>query len=234
VARSFQKPLPPPVPGESPVNAVPPLVVALALTLLGVEIVMSLGAQGTLGGPGAVGWRVAALDRFDMQPEVLEYFRQGGPAIWARLVSYAFFHGSVIHALFAAAMLLALGKFVGEGMGQRRLLAVLLAGTVGGALAFGLLAQPGERLFGAYPGVYGLIGAFTYLLWLKLAQVGGNRLQAFRMIGVLMALQLVFGALFGSNPQWIGDVGGFVVGGVTAVLVAPGGLSALRDRLRTR
>jgi membrane associated rhomboid family serine protease len=234
VARSFHKPLPDPVPGESPVNAVPPLVAALAITLVGVEIVLSLGAQGVLGGPASIGWRMAALDRFDMQPEVLDYFRHGGPAIWARLLSYSFFHGSVTHALFAAAMLLALGKFVGEGMGQARLLAVLLAGTVGGALVFGLLAEPGARLFGAFPGVYGLIGAFTYLLWLQLSKVGGNRLQAFRLIGVLMALQLVFGALFGSNPQWIADVGGFAVGGAAAVLAAPGGLAALRDRLRAR
>jgi hypothetical protein len=63
---------------------------------------------------------------------------------------------------------------------------------------------------------------------------GENRLGAFRLIGVLLALQLVFGALFGSNPQWVGDVAGFLAGGATAVLAAPGGLAALRARMRAR
>ena len=106
--------------------------------------------------------------------------------------------------------------------------------TVLGAVAFGAVVRGAQPLFGAYPAVYGLIGAFTYLLWLRLGRAGENRLGAFRLIGLLLAIQLVFGALFGSSPQWVGDVGGFLAGGATAVLVAPGGLSALRARLRAR
>jgi membrane associated rhomboid family serine protease len=103
-----------------------------------------------------------------------------------------------------------------------------------GAVAVALVVRGVQPLFGAYPAVYGLIGAFTYLLWLRLGQAGENRLQAFRLIGMLLAIQLVFGALFGSSPQWLGDVGGFLAGGATAVLVAPGGFAALRARLRSR
>jgi membrane associated rhomboid family serine protease len=131
-------------------------------------------------------------------------------------------------------VLLALGKFVAEGMGQLRALLVFLVATVLGAVGFGLVVGGTQPLFGAYPGVYGLIGAFTYLLWLRLGRTGENRLGAFRLIGVLLALQLVFGALFGSNPQWVGDVAGFLAGGATAVLAAPGGLAALRARMRAR
>jgi hypothetical protein len=36
-----------------------------------------------------------------------------------------------------------------------------------------------------------------------------------------MAFQLLFGALFGGNAQWVGDVGGFVAGGAVAVLLSP-------------
>ncbi len=234
MARSFHKPLPPVEPGVNPVNAVPPVVVVLVLLIAAVEAALSLGAQGLAGGPQGVGWRIAAVERFAVSPAVLDYALRGEVGLWPRFVTYAFVHGGAIHALFAGALLLALGKFVAEGMGQLRTLLVFLAATVGGAIVFGLSVGATQPLFGAYPGIYGLIGAFTYLMWLKLGQAGENRLAAFRLIGVLLALQLVFGALFGTSPQWVGDVGGFLAGGGAAVLLSPGGLSALRARLRTR
>lgn len=234
MARSFQRPLPDPVPGESPVNAVPPLILVLFLAIAAIEAALSLGGQGLAGGAGAVGWRAAMIERFAVSPAVLGYALEGRAALWPRFLSYAFVHGSVLHALFAGALLLALGKFVGEGMGQARTLLVLVAATVTGAVAFGLLAEGAQPLFGAYPAVYGLIGAFTWLLWLRLGRAGGNRLQAFRLIGALLAIQLVFGALFGSGPQWVADLAGFAAGGAAAALAAPGGLAALRARLRAR
>ncbi|HVG46674.1 MAG TPA: rhomboid family intramembrane serine protease [Rubellimicrobium sp.] len=234
MARSFQKPLPAPVPGESPVNPVPPVVLALVLVIAAIEAAVSLGGQGLVGGPEAVGWRVHLIERFAVSPAVLDYALQGQAGLWTRFVTYAFVHGSVIHALFASVFLLALGKFVGEGMGQARTLVVFGVATVLGALAFALLLGDTQPLYGAYPGNYGLIGAFTYLLWLRLGRAGENRLAAFRMIGFLLGFQLVFGVIFGSNAQWVGDMGGFLAGGATAVLVAPGGLAALRARLRAR
>lgn len=232
--RSFQRSMPPVEPGTSPVNAVPPTVVVLVLLLAGIEAALSLGAEGLAGGPGAVGWRLGLIERFSVSGAVVDYALQGQSGLWPRLVLYALVHGSLVHALFACVFLLALGKFVAEGMGQGRMLLVLLAGTVGGALAFGLLVPGTQPLFGAYPGAYGLIGGFTYLLWLRFGREGGNRLQAFRLIGFLMLFQLAFGALFGSNAQWVGDVGGFLFGGAVAVLASPGGVAALRERLRSR
>nr|WP_209838223.1 rhomboid family intramembrane serine protease [Rubellimicrobium aerolatum] len=204
---------------------------------MGVEVALSLGGTGLVGGPGAVGWRIAMLDRFAFAPAVLDYIAWGGrrdPGLLLRFLSYAFVHGSVTHALFAGALLLALGKFVAEGMGQVATLVVFVAATVGGAAGFGLVLDGGQPLFGCYPGVYGLIGAFTYLTWLKLGRAGERRLRAFRLIGGLLAVQLVFGALFGANPQWVADVAGFVAGGAAATVAAPGGLAALRARLRAR
>ena len=237
MARSFQKPLPEPVPGESPVNSLPPVILALFLAIAGIEAVLSLGATGMVGGPGAVGWRLGLLQRFAFSPVVFDYVvqgRQGDLNLLLRFVSYAFLHGSVTHALFAGALLLALGKFVGEAIGQAATLGVLLVATLGGALAFGAFANGTQPLFGCYAAVYGLIGAFTYMLWLRLGQAGENRLQAFRLSGGLMAVQLLFGVLFGANPQWIADVGGFMAGLMAATLLAPGGWAALRARLRAR
>lgn len=234
MARSFQRPLPPPEPGVSPVNAVPPVVLALFFAVAGVEIVLAMAAQGLIGGPGAIGWRIALIERVAVSPAVLDAALQGQGGLWDRFLLYPFVHGGVLHALFAGALLLALGKFVAEEMGQGRTLLVFALASALGGVAFALVLEGTQPLFGAYPGVYGLIGAFTYLLWLRLGRAGENRLQAFRLIGMLLAIQLVFGALFGSNPQWIADVAGFLFGGAAAVAMAPGGLAALRARLRAR
>lgn len=235
MARSFQRPLPPPEPGASAIGPLPPAVVVLALALAAVEGALALGQWGLVGGPGAIGWRAGLVERLAVSPRVLEYAWRGtDPALWLRFAGYPFVHGGPLHAAFAAALLLALGKFVAEGMGSLAMLGVFAAGTLGGALLFALLAPETAPLYGAYPAVYGLIGGFTYLLWLRLGREGGNRLAAFRLIGVLMAIQLAFGILFGSSPQWIGDVGGFLAGFAAAPLLAPGGLAALRARLRER
>lgn len=220
-----------------PVNPIPPVVIALFAVMVVVEAGFQLGTAGLVGGPQAVGWRIGAISDFGFSPAVWDRVVVTGDLSFAmlrRFVTYAFAHGSFTHMLFAGVLLLALGKFVGEGMGQGAVLAVFLVATVGGAAVFGILVSGNMPLFGAYPGIYGLIGAYTYILWLKLGLAGGSRIVAFRMIGFLMAIQLAFGLIFGSQPTWIADVAGFVFGGAAAVLVAPGGWAAFVARLRER
>ena len=89
-------------------------------------------------------------------------------------------------------------------------------------------------LIGAYPPVYGLIGAFTFLLWVRLAAVGANQNRAFLMIGFLLGTQLVFGLAFGGGLDWIADLAGFTTGFFLSFVVSPGGFGRVRDRLRQR
>jgi membrane associated rhomboid family serine protease len=89
-------------------------------------------------------------------------------------------------------------------------------------------------LFGGYPPVYGLIGAFTFLMWVRLAAAGANRLRAFTLIGVLLAIQFVFGVLFGGGSEWIADIAGFAAGFALSFVVVPGGLARVLARLRQR
>jgi rhomboid protease GluP len=223
--------------GVMPVNPVPAVVVALFVAIMGIEAAFQLGEQGLAGGPQAVGWRIAAIGDYGFSPAVWERVTAAGDmslAMLRRFVTYAFLHGSFTHAVFAGVLLLALGKFVGEGMGQVAVLAVMAAATVGGAVVYGIVVAGNLPLFGLYPAVYGLIGAYTYVLWLRIGQAGGRQVMAFRLIGFLMAIQLVFGAIFGAQPTWVADVGGFVVGGAVAIVVAPGGWAAFVARMRDR
>ncbi|GGL51466.1 rhomboid family intramembrane serine protease [Wenxinia marina] len=222
---------------ESPFGAVPPLVVALTIVAALVEAILALGAEGLVGGPAAVGWRSQAVADWGVSPLVFEQVAYRGD--WSfdlvrRFVTYAFIQGGVTPALFGIALLLALGKFVGEIFHPVALAILLLLCTVMGAVAFCAIFSGPIALIGLFPAVYGLIGAFTYLLWLKLGGLGQNRLTAFRLIGVLMAFQLAFSLLFGASPVWVAEVAGFVTGFASSVLLAPGGWSGFVERMRAR
>lgn len=221
-----------------PLNPLPWIVWVLALPLIAMEVVLSLGAAGVVGGPQAIGWRLQAVEQFGLFPELLKYqWETGGQPLeeLVRLVTYVGVHGSFTHALFAVVMLLALGKMVGEVFRWWGVALVFLGSAAVGGAAYGLLV-PGLRtqLIGAYPGVYGLIGAFTFLIWTKLAMVGANRLRAFSLIGMLLAIQLVFGVLFGGGWDWVADIVGFATGFLLSFVVSPGGFRRVVGMMRQR
>lgn len=221
----------------NPVNPIAPVVIVLVLVVVAVEAVLSLAGAGLVGGQAGIGWRIAAVEDWGYSPAVWELVVTRGNwsvDILKRFVTYGFVHGSFTHALFGAALLLALGKFVGDIFHWAAVLAVFVAGLIAGAVAFGLFVDGARPLFGCYPGVYAMIGAFTYVLWLRLGQKHENRLRAFRLIGMLMLFQLLFGLAFGAEPSWIADVAGFVAGFLLSVVVSPGGFGALRARLQAR
>ncbi|MGR3435997.1 MAG: rhomboid family intramembrane serine protease [Shimia sp.] len=212
-------------PDPAPFNALPPLVWALAAALMLPELVFQLASAGVLGGPSGIGWRVGAIEDFGFFPRAVAYMietRTAPPDWLMRFVTYPFVHGGMLHALFVGAFVLALGKFVGEAMGGLVVVVTFLAASVGGALLYGLFVNGAAPLIGGFPGAYGLIGAFSFLFMLKLEEKGANQLGAFRLIGLLMAIQLVFGALFGGPPTWVADLAGAALGFAVAAAFMPG------------
>lgn len=219
-----------------PLNPLPAVVWVLALPMIAMEIVLSFGASGFAGADGA-GWRLQALERFVFSPPLMQAMMEAGqypPAQAARLVTYPFVHGGVTHALFVVVILLALGKMVGEVFRWWAVLAIFFAAAVAGAFAF--MAVPGNAapLFGGYPAVYGLIGGFTFLLWVNLAAVGSNKYRAFTLIGFLLGFQLIFGLLFGGGYEWVADVAGFATGFLLSFVVSPGGWARVLAKIRQR
>ncbi len=222
---------------ESPINPLPPIVVALALVILGIELIFQAGARGFAGGQDAVGWRLEAMREYAFSGVVLEWMIDTGR--WPlehvkRFVTYPFIHVSFTHTLMVLVFLLALGKMVGEVFGTFAVLAVFFLSAIVGALAFGLLTGEDAPLVGGYPAVYGLIGSYTFMLWVSLAGTGNTQLRAFQLIGFLMGVQLIFGLLFGTNKNWVADIFGFGTGFFLSFLLVPGALARLRDRLRQR
>lgn len=219
----------------SPVNPLPPVVVALFLMIIGIEAVLSLAARGIIGGAGGIGWRLEAIQSYAFSGVIFDWMWNNG--LWPtehliRFVSYLFVHASFTHALFVCVMLLALGKMVGEVFSGLATLAVFIVSGVVGALAYALLLDDQAPLIGGFPGVYGLIGAFTYLLWLRLGELGAQQVRAFSLIGFLMGIQLIFGLLFGVQNDWVADAVGFAAGFALSFFVSPGGVSRLRQRIQ--
>ena len=225
-------------PGQPPLmNPLPPVVVALALAIFAVEIVFQAGARGILGGAGAVGWRIEAMEEFGVWSAILRFIAERGEWVspqMRRFVTYPFVHFSFTHAVFVIVFLLAMGKLVGEVLGTWAVLATFFVSAIVGGLVYSGLTDDGRPLIGGFPAVYGLIGTYTFILWVSLGHAGRNQLQAFSLIGVLLAIQLVFGLLFEVGNDWVAEVAGFLTGFVIAPLVAKGGLRRLLSRLRQR
>ncbi|WP_299192235.1 rhomboid family intramembrane serine protease [uncultured Litoreibacter sp.] len=216
---------------ESPFNALPPVVVVLALIMGVNELVLQAGDRGMFGVPP----RIIFFEDYAFRPAVWEFMITRGQfplEHLMRFITFPFIHGSFTHAAFAIVIVLAIGKAVGEIFSSVAFLAVFFLSSVFGAVVYGTLVSVNAPLIGGYPGAYGLIGAFTFLLWVNLAAVGANSMRAFSLIGVLLGIQLVFGILFGAGLDWIADIAAFVAGFGLSFVLSPGGWSRVLEKLR--
>ncbi|QMU58024.1 MAG: rhomboid family intramembrane serine protease [Boseongicola sp.] len=218
-------------------NTLPSSVVVLALAIFAVEVLFSLGTRGIVGGPGAVGWRLEAWTEFGFFAPLLEQMvdrQEWFTSELKRFVTYPFVHLSFTHTVFVAVFLLALGKLVGEVMGNITVLVVFFASSIFGALIYAGLTGDSRPLVGGYPGVYGLIGAYSFILWVTLGTRGQSQWQAFSLIGILMSIQLLFGLLFGAGNDWVAEFSGFLMGFAISPILVPGGFSRLLNKMRQR
>lgn len=222
---------------QAPVNPLPAAVTLLFLAMAGIEAGLFLAEAGIIGGPGAVGWRLALIRDFGFSGDLFDWMVANGRfplTEVTRVLSYSFIHLGFTHAIFALVLLLALGKMVAEAMGQAAFLIVFFVSGISGAVLYALVLNDPVWLVGAYPNVYGLIGAYSFVMWRRLASLGEQQFRAFYLIAVLMGLQLLWGVFFDTGTQWLAELFGFVTGFMLCFLLAPGEWTKLRDRVRQR
>lgn len=225
-------------PDAPPFNPLPAAVVALALAIFGVEMVFQLSKAGFLGGTqGGEDWRIFALQRYAFSGEILGWMRETGR--WplehlVRFAAYAFVHYSFLQMVFVVVFVLALGKMVGEVFSDLAVLLVFFAATLVGALAYGTILSDPRPLVGGFPGAFGLIGAYTFILWVGYGAVGENQLRAFTLIAFLVGIQFFFALFFTVGNDWLAELAGFATGFAVAFLLVPGSLGRLLERLRRR
>lgn len=227
---------------ESPLNPLPAAVWLLALPIIASEAVFGLGRLGLIGGAQGVGLRLSGMQLTAYAPEMVSRMWQVGVIDWDqlyRLITFSFVHASLTHALFVLAFTLALGNLVAREFRPLAVIALFLGSAIGGALVYTLATSflPGRPapLVGGYPAVYGLVGAFTFLLWARLGAVNANRMRAFTLIGMLLLFQLVFGVVFGgAGFGWIAELAGFAVGFGLSFLLVDGGIARALRQIRQR
>ncbi|AXI48156.1 rhomboid family intramembrane serine protease [Sulfitobacter sp. SK012] len=222
---------------EPPVNKLPQVVVLLFLAIAGVEGGLALGEAGLIGGPSAIGWRLELIRDWGFSGDIFNQMLASGQ--WplrhvARFVTYPFIYFSFSQSIFAMVLLLALGKLVGEAMGQVAVFLIFFLSGIGGALIYALLLNDPAWLVGAYPSVYGLIGGYSFVTWHRLGAGGGQQMRAFTLIAMLMGLQLVFSMFASVGMGWVAELAGFVCGFGLSFLVVPGGFSSVLRRFRHR
>lgn len=211
---------------KSPFHEIPPVIVAIAVIVGAIEIMMQLSSRGFIGGEEGISWRVDAIRAFGFYDPIFEYMRETRTYNWetfGRMITFPFIHFAFTHAAFAIVMILAIGKAVAEVFHSASVLLLLAVCSIIGAAAYGMVDNSHYPLIGAYPAIYGLLGAFTWLLWLKAGATGESRLKAFRLIGVLLALQLFYRLSFGGGNDWVADLAGFVTGFLLSFVLAPDG-----------
>jgi membrane associated rhomboid family serine protease len=221
----------------SPLNPLPPIVWIIALPMMALEAILSLGARGMIGGDAAIGWRIAMLERFGFFPDLMRNMIETGrypPDDLMRLVTYPMVHVNLGHALFVVVIFLALGKMVGEVFRWWAVVTVFFGSAIFAALVYTAIPVLDAPLIGGYPATYGMIGAFTFLLWVRLIAQGANQYRAFTMIGFLLFAQFLFGVAFGGGTEWVADIAGFTAGFFLSFVVSPGGWARVRARLRQR
>lgn len=219
------------------VNPLPAAVVALAVVIFGVECLFWLAGQGFIQGSAGIGMRIGAIENYAFYGAVLDWMLETGryePELLVRFVTYPFLSFGFTQAVFVCVFILAIGKMVGEAFGNIAVLVVFFGASIGGALAYGLLLNNDFPLVGGFPGVYGLIGGYTFLMWVRSRAMGQNPTRAFSLIAMLLGIQLVFGVLFGTGMDWVADLTGFLCGFGLSFLLVPGGWTRLREFLRSR
>lgn len=225
-------------PDAPPLNPLPAAVIALAVAIFGVELLFMLAKSGLIGGTrGGEDWRIFALQRFAFSGDVFDWMVETGrwpPQHLMRFVTYPFVHVNFTQMIFVLVFVLALGKMVGEAFSNLAVLAVFFASAIVGALVYAVLLDDPRPLIGGFPGAYGLIGAYTMILWVGYGAVGQNQYRAFTLIGFLLGIQLIFGLLFTVGNDWVAEIAGFVTGFVLSGLLVPGSVGRMIARLRQR
>ena len=223
-----QSPLP------SAFNTMPSIVVALFAIILGVETWFAAGTL-LIGGPEIIEWRVKAIEKYAVPAELFPWMIENNQyplEHLARFVSFSFINKSMINTAIACALFLAMGKMVGSVFSSVAVLILFVGSAATGATIYSLIVLENSWLFGSLTGIYGLIGAYTFIMWITLRRQNAPQKQAFYLIFLIMGIQLFFGIIFEDNKSWIADLISSITGFSLSFLFFPGGLSKVLDLLR--
>jgi membrane associated rhomboid family serine protease len=173
----------------------------------------------------------AAIIGLGYIPAVVHDFAELGPELtivpdWATYVTYAFFHGDLMHIIGNMLFLWVFGDNVEDALGHVKFLFFYLACAVAGALVHGLALPESEvPLIGASGAVAGVVSAYLLLhprvrVWVLAFARFPLRVPAWIPLVLWIGLQFF---MFATSPQdevsWGAHVGGILAGIVLVVIL---------------
>jgi len=143
---------------------------------------------------------------------VIDNFSVFAPKIadgeWYRVLTGGFLHAGLLHIAFNMYALYLFGPPLESTLGRVRFLSLYLVSAVGGTAASYAFNAPNQGSLGASGAVFGLFGAF-FIVNRKFGRDNSGLL-------VLLAINLAFAFLPGTNIDWHAHVGGLVTGSLVA------------------
>lgn len=197
----------------------PPVLLGLAGLCALFEIAFSLAESPLL---GLSSLRASAMMHGAFWPGLLGDWTPLFPGQVATMfVSHAFLHGGVLHMLFNMLILLHLGREATFRLGQGGFVLLFAVSAAGGGLAYALLGDGQTPMIGASGAVFGLFGA---TIWWDIQRRLAARMPigpALRLIGGLVAMNVLLWLMVSGALAWQAHLGGFVAGMAMARLATP-------------
>ena len=219
------------------VNPMPKSIFGLFMVIAAVEITFVLAQAQFIGGTTGIGWRSFAVSEYGLTSSLFPWMvenRYFPVEHLIRFLTYPFVHSGTMATAIACALFLGIGRMVGHVFSWWSVLVIFFGSAIFGGIAYSLFGPEGMWLFGSFPAVYGMIGAYTFMMWVTLRAEDGQSRQAFYLIAMLMGIQLVFEFLFSGQSEWIADLSGFLFGFFVCFLIAPGGFQRVVALVRRR
>ena len=140
---------------------------------------------------------------------------------WWRLLTPMFLHGSLAHLAFNSLALYSLGPQVESTYGTGRFLALYaLAGLAGSVASYWF--NPNALSVGASGAIFGLFGALAAFAYTSRSLIGAAATKTqLGQMATLVAINLAFGFVPGSNIDNSAHIGGLLVGGLVGYALAP-------------
>jgi membrane associated rhomboid family serine protease len=136
-------------------------------------------------------------------------------------VSYAFLHGGPGHLVVNIITLWSLGLAVIERVGTGRFLGLYLGSALGGAVAYGVLADTVRPMVGASGALFGLAGALLAWAYIDRFTARIGLWPVVQVVVFLISMNVAMYWALDGQLAWQTHLGGFMTGWILALLIDP-------------
>ncbi len=194
-------------------------ILLLALSYVGVEAILVLGAEGALGIPRL---RATAINFGAFYPGVISEGVQNYPGqAWVMFATYGFLHAGILHLLINTLTLFGLAPAVIDRVGAFKFLLLYGGSQIGGGLGALGLGATWVPVVGASGALFGLAGAIVAWEYADRFTAQDRLWPVVRAVLILIAMNVALWWVLSGRLAWETHLGGFVAGWILAFIIDP-------------